>query len=66
MTVAKIAVKKKPPQETEHATVPVRVSPTVHSFIISKAKWGESINRTLRRILKIADGWAPENGGSRP
>lgn len=40
-------------EEEEHATVPVRVSPTVHQFIIGKASWGESIDRTLRRILGI-------------
>jgi len=45
-----------PPVEEEHATVPVRVSPTVHQFIITKAKWGESIDRTLRRLLKIPEG----------
>jgi len=49
--------KPSPPQvEEEHATVPVRVSPTVHQFIITKAKWGESIDRTLRRLLKIPEG----------
>lgn len=42
-----------PPEEEEHATVPVRVSPTVHQYIIAQANWGESIDRTLRRILKI-------------
>jgi hypothetical protein len=42
--------------EEEHATVPVRVSPTVHQFIITKANWGESIDRTLRRLLKIPEG----------
>ena len=45
-----------PPAEEEHATVPVRVSPTVHQFIITKANWGESIDRTLRRLLKIPEG----------
>ena len=46
--------KPSPPlEEEEHATVPVRVSPTVHKFIIASAKWGESIDRTLRRLLKI-------------
>lgn len=40
-------------EEEEHATVPVRVSPTVHQFIIGEAKWGESIDRTLRRLLRI-------------
>ena len=45
-----------PPVEEEHATVPVRVSPTVHQFIITKANWGESIDRTLRRLLKIPEG----------
>lgn len=42
--------------EEEHATVPVRVSPTVHQYIIAQAAWGESIDRTLRRILKIQKG----------
>lgn len=42
--------------EEEHATVPVRVSPTVHQHIIGKANWGESIDKTLRRLLKIPDG----------
>lgn len=45
-----------PPVEEEHATVPVRVSPTVHQFIIAKANWGESIDKTLRRLLKIPEG----------
>jgi hypothetical protein len=44
-----------PPAEEEHATVPVRVSPTVHHFIIAKANWGESIDKTLRRLLKIPE-----------
>jgi hypothetical protein len=44
-----------PPVEEEHATVPVRVSPTVHQFIIAKANWGESIDKTLRRLLKIPE-----------
>lgn len=39
--------------EEEHATVPVRVSPTTHQWIIAQANWGESIDRTLQRILKI-------------
>ena len=49
---------KTPPAsvQEEHATVPVRVSPTVHQYIIAKAKWGESIDRTLRRILRIKNG----------
>ena len=45
-----------PPVEEEHATIPMRVSPTVHQFIITKANWGESIDRTLRRLLKIPEG----------
>ena len=55
--VEKSKSKPSPPQvEEEHATVPVRVSPTVHQFIIAEAKWGESIDRTLRRLLKIPEG----------
>jgi hypothetical protein len=56
----KVQVKKKPvpaPPEPQHATVPARLSPDVHQFIISKAKWGESIDKTLRRLLKIPAGW---------
>lgn len=45
-----------PPKQEEHATVPVRVSPTVHQFIIAKANWGESIDKTLRRLLRIPEG----------
>jgi hypothetical protein len=53
--------KPKPPPlqlkgKEEHATVPVRVSPTVHQFIIGKANWGESIDRTLRRLLHVPEG----------
>jgi hypothetical protein len=40
----------------EHATVPVRVRPTTHQFIIGKANWGESIDSTLRRLLHITEG----------
>lgn len=59
MTVSQKASKKpkiSPPlvkEEEEHATVPVRVSPTTHQWIIAQANWGESIDRTLQRILKI-------------
>jgi hypothetical protein len=55
----KVQVKKKPVPvpEPQHATVPARLSPDVHQFIISKAKWGESIDKTLRRLLKIPVGW---------
>jgi len=48
----------------EHATVPVRVSPTTHQFIITEAKWGESIDRTLRRLLKIPEGAKAATGGN--
>ena len=51
--------------DDEHATVPVRVSPTVHKFVISRANWGESIDRTLRRLLKIPDGVKAVPGGGR-
>jgi hypothetical protein len=58
---SKAQPKPKPPANSakkgeEHATVPVRVSPTVHQFIIAKANWGESIDRTLRRLLHIPEG----------
>lgn len=43
-------------EKEEHATVPVRVSPTTHHFITEKANWGESIDRTLRRLLHIPEG----------
>lgn len=49
------STKKSPGPLEEHSTVPVRVSPTVHVFITSKAKWGESIDKTLRRLLRIPD-----------
>jgi len=54
-----VKIKKKPVPtlEPQHATVPARLSPDVHQFIISKAKWGESIDKTLRRLLKIPVGW---------
>lgn len=48
--------KEKEDPKEEHATVPVRVSPTTHQFIIGKAAWGESIDRTLRRLLRIPEG----------
>lgn len=44
-----------PAPKEEHATVPVRVSPTVHKFIIEKAAWGESIDKTLRRLLNVPE-----------
>jgi len=47
--------KSAPTAVEEHSTVPVRVSPTVHQFVIGKAKWGESIDRTLRRLLRIPE-----------
>jgi len=53
-----------PPVEEEHATVPVRVSPTVHQYIIGQANWGESIDRTLRRILKIPQGTIVKKGAN--
>jgi hypothetical protein len=57
--------KPSPPHvKEEHATVPVRVSPTVHQFIIAEANWGESIDRTLRRLLHIKEG-APAGANSR-
>jgi hypothetical protein len=60
MTESQKAHKKPKPSpgkdREEHATVPVRVSPTTHQFIIGKAKWGESLNRTLRRLLHIPEG----------
>lgn len=45
-----------PPAKEEHATVPIRVRPTTHQFIIGKASWGESIDSTLRRLLEIPEG----------
>jgi hypothetical protein len=63
MTAASSKASRKPKpsppsvkEKEEHATVPVRVSPTVHQFIIGKANWGESIDRTLRRLLHIPEG----------
>lgn len=53
-----------PPAEEEHATVPVRVSPTTHQYIIGQANWGESIDRTLRRILKIPQGAVTKKGAN--
>jgi hypothetical protein len=53
-------VKKKvlaPAPEPEHATIPARLAPSTHKFIISNAKWGESIDKTIRRLLKIPVGW---------
>jgi hypothetical protein len=38
--------------EGEFATVPVRVTPTTHEFIISKAVWGESIDQTIRSLIR--------------
>lgn len=49
------STKKSPAPAEEHSTVPVRVSPTVHVFITSKARWGESIDKTLRRLLRIRE-----------
>jgi len=58
----KVQVKKKPVPvpEPQHATIPARLSPRTHKFIISKAKWGESIDKTLHRLLKIPIGWVAE------
>lgn len=50
-------------EKEEHATVPVRVSPTTHHFITAKANWGESIDRTLRRLLRIPEGVQADAGG---
>ena len=50
------STKKSPPAPIEeHSTVPVRVSPTVHKHITAKAIWGESIDKTLRRLLRIPE-----------
>jgi hypothetical protein len=59
MTVGQKASKKTktPPflekEKEEHATIPARLCPTTHQYIISQANWGESIDKTLQRLLKI-------------
>lgn len=41
------------PQENPPSTTTVKVTQEVHDYITTRAKWNESIDDTLRRMLKL-------------